>query len=246
MKIVSMSGWVKPQDAKPIFEKIVSLSDKKNPHVVYLATGGRDREINTPKDVKDLFLAQNCTVEEKSVCVTRMDEETIRAMIDRADILYAGGGDLRFLMRNWEKSGAMKYVMEAGKRGVVLCGSSTGAMCWTTIGFDDYGKKKQFRAKKGFPFFEICGGFEFIRGIGLMPFGMCPHYESPFWNRFRLYADKAPIDIPFLAMENNTAIAFDGEKYEIVRGCPAGKVFLYHKERGIVAREIDSLIGILE
>ncbi len=58
------------------------------------------------------------------------DLEKIRGKIEKADMLYVGGGDTVFMIEHWKKIGLLPLLREAYDRGVIIAGLSAGAICW--------------------------------------------------------------------------------------------------------------------
>ncbi len=58
------------------------------------------------------------------------DLEKLRAKLDKADMVYVGGGDTVFMIEHWKKIGALPLLKEAYDRGVIFAGLSAGAICW--------------------------------------------------------------------------------------------------------------------
>src|ERR687898_1347798 len=84
----------------------------------------------------------------------------IRAHLLSQDLIYVGGGSLISLLGVWRAHGLDSVLREAWEAGVVLCGLSAGSLCW---------------------FAEAVSGFHGeprrLRGLGLLPFSNCVHYE---------------------------------------------------------------------
>ena len=72
-------------------------------------------------------------------------------------------------MNTFKATGADEALREAYKRGKVLSGLSSGAMCWFDMGYDDCGEN---------------GSFMFVDCIGLLPYCYCPHFISERWQSF--------------------------------------------------------------
>ena len=87
----------------------------------------------------------------------------IREKIEKADIIYVGGGDTLFLIDEWRKSGVDRLVWDAYQRGVVLAGLSAGAICWFEDMYTDSLAEGEYLPAKG---------------LGKFPFAATPHYNS--------------------------------------------------------------------
>ena len=73
-----------------------------------------------------------------ALCVFKdADLARMREKFEKADMIYAGGGDTVFMIEQWKKSGLLPLIREAYERGVVICGLSAGAICWFSDMYTD-------------------------------------------------------------------------------------------------------------
>ena len=126
-------------EVMPIFERIVRESGKENPHVVLLQTAGHD-DTEGDEPIWESFEKLGCTVEILKLTDPANTREHIYNTLVNTDIVYAGGGNLEFMMNTFKATGADEALREAYKRGKVLSGLSSGAMCWFDMGYDDCGE----------------------------------------------------------------------------------------------------------
>ena len=125
-----------------------------------------------------------------------------------ADIIYVGGGNLKFLMDTWKATGADEIFRKAYEKGIVLSGYSSGAMCWCEEGWDDCGADRSFI---------------FLDCIGLLPYCCCPHFDSDTWHKF---TEVMPTRTrKGLAIDNGCCVVVkDGEMYTL-NGNDGGEAF---------------------
>ncbi len=214
-KIIA-SGGCSPNDEEglAVFEKIVSLSQKKeNPRVLYLPTAGHDNY-----DDLDEFRKQFCDLgcSECNVLLLtdeKLTYEEIEHTIMSYDIIFVGGGNLKFLMDVWNKTGASEILKKAFEKGIVLSGSSSGAMCWFERGYDDCGENNEFM---------------FIDGLGLLKGCNCPHYNSEYWQSFDKAVSSQELD--GIAVDNDAAFVYDDGKCSIVSGVEERCAYTLKKE----------------
>lgn len=96
-----------------------------------------------------------------------MNYEHIKEKFDKADMIYIGGGDTKFMLDKWKESGVYDLVLEAYDKGVIIAGLSAGAICWFKNMYTDY---DLMRNKTG-------GEYKILDGIGIID-GICsPHYD---------------------------------------------------------------------
>lgn len=197
----------------PIFEHIVSLSEKKNPSVLFVPTAGFD-DINGDEHIFRLFIGLGCSVSALMLTDKTLTKQDIEDKIMSADIVYAGGGNLKFLMDTWKETGADEIFRRAYERGVILSGYSSGSMCWFEQGYDDCGENHEFM---------------FVDCLGLLPFCNCPHFESPNWQSFSSAIKGSPLS--GLAVDDGAAVVYDNGKYYTIRGNDGGDVTFFDREK---------------
>ena len=198
----------------PIFEHIVSLSNKKNPSVLFVPTAGHD-DIEGDEHVFKLFIGLGCSVSALFLTDETLTKADIEEKILSADIVYAGGGNLKFLADTWKKTGADEVFKKAYEKGIVLSGLSSGSMCWFAEGYDDCGENHEFM---------------FVEGIGLLPFCNCPHFESEYWQSFSQAVRTRSLS--GLAVEDGAAVIFNGDECYTICGNDGGDVWFFDKNNG--------------
>ena len=203
-------------EVMPIFERIVELSGKTNPSVLFVPTAGFD-DMEGDEDIFALFEKLGATVSPLLLTDKMLSYEDIEKNILSADIVYAGGGNLKFLMDTWKKTGADRAFRKAYEKGVILSGYSSGSMCWFAEGYDDCGENHEFM---------------FIECLGLLDYCNCPHYESGYWQGFKEAVKSR--EYSGLALENGAAFIFDNGECSTMCGNDEGSVYLLPKEKGFV------------
>ncbi len=196
-----------------IVEEIVSLCNKKTPKMVFLPTAGHD-DVEGDEPMEQTFRDNGCTTDRLFLTDKTLTQEKIREKIVSADIIYAGGGNLEFLMNTFKETNADKYLVEAYNNGTILSGLSSGAMCWFNSGYDDCGEDHSF---------------VFVDCIGLLPFCNCPHYESGEWPTFaQRIKEQGESGI---AVENGAAIVFNENEVYCINGNEDGDVYFLDKSQ---------------
>lgn len=222
-KIVAIGGGgFEDGEMMPVFEKIVSLAEKKAPKVLSLPTAGHDCT-DGEGVLEEIFKSLGCS-SFKTVTLTTMglSPEEVKNEILSADIVFAGGGNLEFLMKVWNESGAAEALKEAFEKGIVLSGVSSGAMCWFEEGYDDCGEN---------------GSFMFVDCLGLLPGCNCPHFENAGWQSF-IPAVRSRLRSG-IACENGAALVYADGKYEPVTGRLGGTVWLLDRDKNFEMSPVD-------
>ncbi|MBQ2774348.1 MAG: Type 1 glutamine amidotransferase-like domain-containing protein [Clostridia bacterium] len=213
-KVVAIGGGNYHNDEIfSIFERIVEMSGKKNPSVIFLPTAGFD-DINGDEPIADAFRRLGCNFDILFLTDKKLSIEDIRNTIFSADIIYAGGGNLKFLMDTLKETGANDILREAAKNDIVLSGFSSGAMCWFDSGYDDCGENHEFM---------------FVDCLGLFPYCYCPHFISDYWRSFENAVTQCKVS--GLGVEDGAALIFDGENFETICGNDGGEVFYFDKDK---------------
>lgn len=206
-------GRYSDNEVLPIFEHIVSLAKKKNPSVLFVPTAGFD-DINGDEHIFRLFIGLGCSVSALLLTDKSLTKAEIEEKILSSDIVYAGGGNLKFLMDTWKETGADEIFKKAYENGVILSGYSSGSMCWFAEGYDDCAENH---------------GFMFVDCLGLLPYCNCPHYESDYWQSFT-DAIKGR-DFSGIAADDGAAIVYDNGKYYTLQGNDGGDVYFFDKDK---------------
>ena len=203
--------------------------NKDHPHMLFVPTASYD-EYSENDGIIARFAAAGCDTD-----VLLVSKETAQAAAEKfawADIVYATGGSLKFLTENWSEKGVFEAADAALKRGAVLMGFSSGAMCWADRGWDDT-EEETFRIIHHGPFVGMGPGFAYYDCAGLLPFCLTPHYDSIGWRSYTYEAEKA--DYPSVCIENGAALVYEGGRYSVLSDAatPTRSVFLFYPARGI-------------
>jgi dipeptidase E len=219
-KIVALSGALHgTEELNGIFARIVKMTGKRHPEMVFLPTAHRD--VFDPDWAGQFteFLRLGCRL--RLLFVTQESREDVTRALENADIIYACGGNLKFLMEAWRSSGACEAIREAYRRGAVLAGNSSGAMCWFREGWDDCGEN---------------GAYEFVDCLGLLPYCNCPHFESSGWQKFRGVIGTRGIS--GIAVEDDAAVICENGVLSCVQATGVGRVHYFDAQNGFAETDI--------
>ncbi len=225
-KIVALGGGgFEDGEMLSVFAHIVELSGKPAPKVLSLPTAGHD---NTDGEgtLEAIFKSLGCS-SFKTITLTTagLSPEEVRSEILDVDIVFAGGGNLEFLMNVWNSTGAAAALREAAEKGTVLSGVSSGAMCWFDEGYDDCAEN---------------GSFMFVKCVGLLPWCNCPHFEHMGWQSFIPAVRRR--DYSGIACENGAALVYNCGKYYAINGSKGGTVWLLDKNADYAMTPVDDKI----
>lgn len=117
------------------------------------------------------------------------------------DIIFVGGGNTRSMLALWKEWGVDEVLREAYERGIILSGSSAGAICWFEEGITDSA--------------EPLGVLDCL---GILKGSCCPHYDDEPERRPAYLKFVASVQAkPGIALASHAAAHFiDGNLHEIV------------------------------
>lgn len=126
------------------------------------------------------------------------------------DLIVVGGGNTRSMLALWREWGMDQMLQKAYEQGIVLCGSSAGAICW----------------------FEECvtdsvWPLGTLKGLGFLKGSCCPHYDSEPERRptYRKKVQEGQIS-PGIALDDHCAAHFvDGSLRTLVSVQPEAHAY---------------------
>lgn len=144
-------------------------------------------------------------------------------VINKADIIYVGGGNTKSMLAVWKEWKLDKLIKKAYERGTVLAGVSAGAICWFEQGITD----------------SWASNLNVLEGMNLVSGMCCPHYDSepdrrPSVHKF-LCEGKS---LPGYALEDGAAMHFiDGKPVRNLAFFKDADAYYVSEENG-KAREV--------
>lgn len=161
------------------------------------------------------------------VVTGEMSRQAIVDKIQKADLIYVGGGDTAFLIQTWQEMNLDMDIIKAYLNGVPLAGLSAGGICW----FEKVYSDSDIIAGKG-------SGYMLLDGLGLLQGCCCPHYDE----RGEFDQIVANSNATALAIESDAAAVFVDE--ELVGALSSGgKVYLISPDGkgGVIKEEVPLL-----
>jgi dipeptidase E len=139
---------------------LVDLARRHPPKVCFLPTASGDAE-----SYVQAFYARYTTdlCEPSHLYLFRREVKDLREFLLSKDVIYVGGGNTANMLAIWRVHGVDTILREAYEAGIVLCGTSAGALCWFECGVTD---------SFGLDLAPLYDGLGFIGGSA------CPHYDS--------------------------------------------------------------------
>lgn len=239
MKIVAIGGGENgrlksdgtrvPYEIKVFDEEIVRLTNKSNPN--YLFIGLTQAELERAdfyfETMKNNFSVLGCDC--NYLRETDLDnKDIVKEKINKADIIYVGGGNTLRLMNKLRKYKIDVLLEEAGNRGCVLCGVSAGAICWHNYGNSDSRK-----------FTSNSEQLIKVTGLGFIDALFCPHYDGENHRQEDLKRMMKTTKGVALAFENCTALKIVDDKYWVLKSQFGKKAYkCYYLKNEYIKEEI--------
>ena len=142
---------------------VLSLLDSARPRVCFLPTASGDAD----HYVVRFYRRFSASCQTSHVSLFRRDqgvggvEDELARHLLAQDLIYVGGGNVVSLLGTWRAHGLDEVLRSAWRKGIVLCGPSAGSLCW-------------FREALS----EFHGTPRRVRGLGLLPYSNCVHYDA--------------------------------------------------------------------
>jgi dipeptidase E len=141
----------------------LEITGAERPRVCFMPTASGDADHYVVRFYRRFSAVADCS----HVSLFRRDkgagavEGDIEGHLLAQDLIYVGGGSVLSLMGTWRAHGVDSMLRRAWRRGVVLCGLSAGSLCWFA---------EAVTAFHGPP--------QTVRGLGILPFSNCVHYNG--------------------------------------------------------------------
>jgi len=156
-------GFSMERDGSLLDDYVLSLTDAARPRVCFLPTASGDAD----HYVVRFYRRFSPSCEASHVSLFRRDqgaggvEADLAAHLLAQDVIYVGGGNVVSMLGAWRAHGLDEILRQAWRKGVVLCGPSAGSLCWF---------EEALSAFHGDP--------RAVRGMGLLPYSNCVHYDA--------------------------------------------------------------------
>jgi dipeptidase E len=209
MQIVAMGGGFSAESTPVLDDYVLSLTGKRRPKVCFLPTASGDAD----HYVVRFYKAFGPRAQASHVSLFRRERGcggvSFANHLLAQDLIYVGGGSLLGLLGAWRAHGLDAVLVEAWRRGVVLCGMSAGALCWFS------------EAVTAFH-----GPAERVDGLGLLPQSACVHYDAEPGRREAYHRFLADGMVAGYALEDGAALHFTGSKLAgVVRSREGARAF---------------------
>jgi peptidase E len=186
---------------------VLALTGAARPRVCFLPTASGDAD----HYVVRFYRRFAPTCDASHVSLFRRDqgvggvEDNLERHLLGQHLIYVGGGNMVSMLGAWRAHGIDDVLRTAWQRGIVLCGPSAGSLCWF---------KEALSAFHGAP--------RSVRGLGLLPYSNCVHYDAEPARRAEYRRFVADGMLPGFAVEDGVALHFCGTRLARVVSARAG------------------------
>lgn len=210
-QIVAMGGGGLDPTSHLLEDFVVSLipGQPARPRVCYVPTASGDPDAGIVRFYNafpsDAYQPSHLNLFNRRV----LDLDTF---LHQQDVIYVGGGNTANMLAIWRIHGVDRILREVLTAGVVLCGSSAGALCWFEDGVtDSYG-----------------GHASLGDGLGFLDGNYTPHWDSEP-ARQAIFRELTQRSGRFgYATTDCAALHFkDGALAEVVTSKPSAEAFLF-------------------
>jgi peptidase E len=212
-QIVAFGGGGFSMEAgNPLLDDFVlELTGTDRPRVCFLPTASGDADHYVVRFYRHFA----CRAQASHVSLFRRErgggavEGDVAAHLLEQDLIYVGGGNVVSMLGAWRAHGLDGVLKRAWRRGVVLCGPSAGSLCWFA---------EALTAFHGAP--------RRVRGIGLLPFSNCVHYDAEPARREEYRRFVGDGMRPGYAADDGAALHFRGEAlHAVVASRPQARAY---------------------
>ncbi len=205
----------------PMHEYLLELTGRDRPRVCGIATASGDNA----EGLARFYATFARRTEASHLGLFDRQVADIGAFLLDQDVIYVGGGNTANLLAIWRAHGVDVALKAAWEAGVVLAGSSAGAICWFDAGLtDSYGRGLA----------PMRDGLHFLEG------SFCPHYDSESLRRPRLHEVVGAGELPDgYAADDGVGLLFEGRELAgAVASLPGSSAFRVERRSGNRVEEI--------
>lgn len=204
MIITIGGGEVAQNQTYEIDKFIVESAKKENPNFLFIPTASKDAEPYI-KTINKLYESLGCKTDTLYLSNVEVNIEEVNQKIENADIIYVGGGNTAYMIEVWRQYSVDKALMKAYISGKVLAGLSAGSICWFIAGHSDSEFIEDVENPK----------HKWVKGLGIIPYLHCPHYDEPERAGFDEFFSGQVADA--IAIENQVAVVWDNYDIKVIK-----------------------------
>ncbi len=160
-QIVAVGGaLLVPDTGNVAMERyILDVCGKTKPRVCFVPTASGD-DVNYIARFYETYARFGVALD--VLRLFRRTPPNLRDYLFGFDVVHVGGGNTCSMLATWHYWDIDRLLREAWERGIVLCGSSAGSICWFERGLTD----------------SVAGRLEAMDCLGFLTGSNCPHYDG--------------------------------------------------------------------
>lgn len=219
-------GFGRNPNQRIIEKYIIDQSSVSKPNILFIPTASAEDKSYTV-NFYSCFNGLNCKPSHLNLF---QRTPRIEGLINKADIIYVGGGNTKSMLAVWKEWKLDKLLIKAYNKGTVLAGVSAGAICWFDTGITD----------------SWASNLNYINCLGILPGSCCPHYDSEKDRRpsVHKFIENEKIKSVY-AIEDGAAIHFvDDAPYKNISFFKDSKVFFVDKQNSIIQEKPQKMVNI--
>ncbi len=201
-------------ETKEIDEEVVKMTGLENPHFLFvgLASSYSDSYYDAMKNIYK-SLGCECEYLKKKNIINNRD--IVINKINRADIIYIGGGDTIKLLNQLKEYNLEELFKQAALSNKVIAGISAGAIMLCREGYSDSLILRGESDK-----------YDFIDGLGIVDIAFSPHHSAE--KRAELLTEIGNRTV--YGLENGVALKIIDDDFSIVKSIKENNAFLITKD----------------
>ena len=219
-------GFGRNPNQRIIEKYIIDQSSESRPNVLFIPTASAEDK-SYIVNFYSCFNGLDCNPSHLNLF---QRTPRIEGLINKADIIYVGGGNTKSMLAVWKEWKLDKLLFKAYNEGTVLAGVSAGAICWFDTGITD----------------SWASNLNYIDCLGILPGSCCPHYDSEKDRRpsVHKFIEQEKIKSVY-AIEDGAAIHFvDDAPYKNISFFKDSKVFFVDKQNSIIQEKPQKMVSI--
>ncbi len=219
-------GFGRNPNQRIIEKYIIDQSSESKPNILFIPTASAEDKSYTV-NFYSCFNGLNCNPSHLNFF---QRTPRIEGLINKADIIYVGGGNTKSMLAVWKEWELDKLLIKAYNKGTVLAGVSAGAICWFDTGITD----------------SWASNLNYIDCMGVLSGSCCPHYDSEKDRRpsVHKFIEQEKLKSVY-AIEDGAAIHFvDDAPYKNISFLENSKVFFVDKQNSIVQEKPQKMVCI--
>ena len=214
VRFVLIGGKGKDSNLNHIENEIIKMTNKKNPLVLYCPYATKDIEKSINK-FHNLMKNLECEI----IDLTFDNINDFDSLLNKADILYVGGGvsdDLVDIFKKYNLDKVLYKYLDSNK---IYAGSSAGAMLYTKLAM---WYKDMF--SDNFHNYN----YKMVDCLGILNISICPHYQNEDLIFYNDVIKEYSLDS--FGIEEDTAVIIDDNKYGCLKDDKKRSVYYFSRD----------------